>query len=100
MYAIRSYYDFATLAPFIAGLLGIGYYYLANAKKYWFAVIFIPAALAQLYIQWMYKDWFAWLLPISAIVFAAATRITSYNVCYTKLLRFCSLSAKILFVKK
>ena len=68
-------YYFATLAPFMAGLAGIGYYYLANSKKYWFVLIFIPAALAQLYIQWLYKDWFSWLLLAAAVAFAAAAVI-------------------------
>ncbi len=68
-------YYFATLAPFIAGLAGVAYYYLAESKKYWFVLIFIPTALAQLYIQWLYKDWFSWLLIVAAVAFAAAAVI-------------------------
>ena len=32
--------------------------------------------------------WGFWLLTVGVVLYALPTRITSYNVCYTKLLRF------------
>jgi len=65
-------YYFATFAPFIAGLIGIGFYYLVEGKNYWFSIVFIPAAVAQLYIQYLYNDWMKAILPITALIFAAS----------------------------
>jgi len=69
---IAHRYYYATLAPFLAGLVAIGYYYLVNAKMYWIPTVFIPSCLAQLYIQYLYKDWFDFLIPISIIIFVVA----------------------------
>lgn len=72
---IHRYY-FATFAPYIAGLTGIGFYYLNKSKRNCYAIVFIPLALTQLLIHSSYlsnyyqKDWFSWVFLITAPIFA------------------------------
>ncbi|MBN2878652.1 MAG: glycosyltransferase family 39 protein [Clostridia bacterium] len=69
---ISHRYYFATIAPFMAGLVGILFYYLLKAKRHWIIAAFISVATLQLYIQSIY-DWeFKWLAAAAAAVFAVA----------------------------
>jgi len=69
---ISHRYYFATLAPFIAGLCGAGFYHLMQAKRYWIPIVFVPSAIMQIYIHIIYEKWFEWLVPAMAIIFVLA----------------------------
>jgi 4-amino-4-deoxy-L-arabinose transferase-like glycosyltransferase len=56
----------------ISGLIGIGISFLierCSQKKNFILLIFVTSAVAQLYIQNLYKDWLNWLLPLSSMIF-------------------------------
>ncbi|MEX1377132.1 MAG: glycosyltransferase family 39 protein, partial [Eubacteriales bacterium] len=69
---ISHRYYFATLAPFMAALSAIGYYYMMEGRRHWIAIVFAAAAGAQIYIQYLYKGWIDCLVPIMIAVFGIA----------------------------
>ena len=83
MYAIRSYYVWVLLLGFVYGVvhaIGPGHgkavvtsYFLSQDKK-WRDGVIMGFEIGLSHVT-------------SAIIFVYCTRITSYNVCYTKLLR-------------
>ena len=69
---ISHRYYFATLAPFMAGMAAIGYHYMMEGRRYWLAIVFAATAAVQIYIQYLYKDWLSFLLPMMIAVFGIA----------------------------
>lgn len=63
-------YYLATMAPFIAALVGIGVWILLQKSKIIIPIIFGIVGITQLYIQSIYKNWLTWILPVCIIIFA------------------------------
>ena len=80
-------YYFATFAPVIAALTGIGAYMLFNLKnKYRYIIPFSIAAtgLMQLYIQSLYSGWLDFIFPVYAVLIVIFTIISLLTVVYNR----------------
>ncbi len=55
-------YYFATMAPYIAGLVGILYFYFMENAKGILPILFALTAAGQIYIHSIYGTWLMWLL--------------------------------------
>ncbi len=69
---ITHRYYFAMLAPGVASVIGIGFYFLSQVRtKIVIPFVFAAAAVMQIYIHSLYSGWADWLIPLCAVTFAA-----------------------------
>lgn len=79
---VHRYY-LAMLAFPIAALIGIGFSYIEEYKKYSklvLPILFLLTASVQIYIQSLYQGWLDWLLPFSAVLFVIVLIILIINI--------------------